>query len=113
VVDSVSVNRYRATLAHRDFRLLWSGMTLSALGDSMSLVALLWLVYQASGSAGQLGWFVVAYTAPVAVGGLVAGSILDRFDRRAVLLADNLIRGAAFAVVPLLYHAGALAPWHL
>jgi MFS family permease len=113
VVDSVSVNRYRATLAHRDFRLLWSGMTLSALGDSMSLVALLWLVYQASGSAGQLGWFVVAYTAPVAVGGLVAGSILDRFDRRAVLLADNLIRGAAFAVVPLLYHAGALALWHL
>src|SRR6266487_5844653 len=97
----------------RDFRLLWSGMTLSALGDSLSLVALMWLVYQTSGSVRQLGWFVATYTAPVAVGGLIAGSVLDRFDRRAVLLADNLIRGAAFAIVPLLYHAGALALWHL
>ncbi len=107
------MKRYRTTLGYRDFRLLWTGMTLSALGDSMSLVALLWLVYQASGSVRQLGWFVATYTAPVAVGGLVAGSMLDRFDRRAVLLADNLIRGAAFAIVPLLYHAGALALWHL
>lgn len=107
------MKRYRTTLGYRDFRLLWTGMTLSALGDSMSLVALLWLVYQTTGSAQQLGWFVAAYTAPVAVGGLVAGSVLDRFDRRAVLLADNLIRGAAFATVPLLYHAGALALWHL
>jgi MFS family permease len=107
------MKRYRTTLGYRDFRLLWTGMTLSALGDSMSLVALLWLVYQTSGSVRQLGWFVAAYTAPVAVGGLVAGSVLDRFDRRAVLLADNLIRGAAFGIVPLLYHAGALALWHL
>ncbi len=107
------MKRYRTTLGYRDFRLLWTGMTLSALGDSMSLVALLWLVYQTSGSVRQLGWFVATYTAPVAVGGLIAGSVLDRFDRRAVLLADNLIRGAAFAIVPLLYHAGALALWHL
>ncbi len=107
------MKRYRTTLGYRDFRLLWTGMTLSALGDSMSLVALLWLVYQTSGSVRQLGWFVATYTAPVAVGGLVAGSVLDRFDRRAVLLADNLIRGAAFGIVPLLYHAGALALWHL
>jgi MFS family permease len=108
-----SMRRYRTTLGYRDFRLLWTGMTLSALGDSISLVALLWLVYQTTGSARQLGWFVATYTAPVAVGGLVAGSVLDRFDRRAVLLADNLVRGAAFAVVPLLYHAHALALWHL
>ena len=107
------MRRYRTTLGFRDFRLLWSGMTLSALGDSMSLVALLWLVYQTTGSVRQLGWFVAAYTAPVAVGGLIAGSVLDRFDRRAVLIADNLIRGAAFGIVPLLYHSGALALWHL
>jgi MFS family permease len=107
------MKRYLTTLGYHDFRLLWTGMTLSAVGDSMSLVALLWLVYQTTGSARQLGWFVATYTAPVAVGGLVAGSVLDRFDRRAVLLVDNLIRGAAFAAVPLLYHAGALAQWHL
>lgn len=104
---------YRTTLAHRDFRLLWTGMTVSALGDSMSLVALVWLVYQTSDSVQRLGWFVAAYTAPVALGGLVAGSVLDRFDRRTVLIADNLVRSAAFGVVPLLYHTDALALWHL
>jgi MFS family permease len=113
MVDSLAMKRYRTTLGHRDFRLVWTGMTLSALGDSMSLVALLWLVYQTSGSVQQLGWFVATYTAPVAVGGLVAGSVLDRFDRRVVLIADNLIRGAAFGIVPLLYHARALALWQL
>ena len=56
MVDSLVMKRYRTTLGDRDFRLLWTGMTLSALGDSMSLVALLWLVYQTSGSAQQLGW---------------------------------------------------------
>jgi MFS family permease len=41
-----------------------------------------------------------AYTAPVAVGGLLAGGLLDRFDRRRLLAADNLARGLAFATVP-------------
>jgi MFS family permease len=113
MVDSLVMKRYRTTLGYRDFRLVWTGMTLSALGDSMSLVALVWLVYQTSGSVQQLGWFVATYTAPVAVGGLVAGSVLDRFDRRVVLIADNLIRGAAFGIIPLLHHAQVLALWHL
>ena len=113
MVDSLVMKRYRTTLGYRDFRLVWTGMTLSTLGDSMSLVALVWLVYQTSGSVQQLGWFVATYTSPVAVCGLVAGSVLDRFDRRVVLIADNLIRGAAFGVIPLLYHAQVLALWHL
>ena len=113
MVDSLVMKRYRTTLGYRDFRLVWTGMTLSALGDSMSLVALVWLVYQTSGPVQQLGWFVATYTAPVAVGGLVAGSVLDRFDRRVVLIADNLIRGAAFGIIPLLHHAQVLALWHL
>lgn len=44
---------------------------------------------------------VALYTAPVAVGGLVAGWALDRFDRRWLMIFDSLLRGAAFASIPL------------
>jgi MFS family permease len=49
------------------------------------------------------------YTAPVVIGGLGAGLILDRFDRRRVLAADNLVRGIAIASIPIAYFLGVLA----
>jgi MFS family permease len=56
---------------------------------------------------------MLCYTGPVVGGGLLAGSLLDRFDRRAVMVADNLIRGAAVALVPVLHALGLLALWHI
>ena len=39
--------------------------------------------------------------------------VLDRFDRRQVILVDNLLRGVVVALVPLLYAWGQLALWHV
>ena len=76
------------------FRRVWTGATVSAAGDSASWVA---LVALALGSAhASLPVLVVLYTAPVAVGGLAAGWALDRFDRRRLMIADSVFRGAAF-----------------
>src|ERR1035441_1745591 len=70
-----------------------AGATVSAAGDSASWVA---LVALALGSAhASLPVLVVLYTAPVAVGGLAAGWALDRFDRRRLMIADSVFRGAA------------------
>ena len=49
----------------------------------------------------SLPLLVALYTAPVAAGGLAAGWALDRFDRRRVMITDSLVRGAAFASIPL------------
>jgi MFS family permease len=106
-------NSYRDIFANRAYRLFWSGFTLSALGDSMSRVALTWFVYETTQSAEALGWLMVCYTGPIIVGGLLAGALLDRFNRRSVMLVDNLIRGAAFVTIPLLYGLGQLALWHV
>jgi MFS family permease len=100
------MNRYVALLRRRDFGLLWTGATISALGDGMSFVALVWLLIERGGTPESVGWLAAIYTAPVVVGGIAAGVVLDRFDRRRVLAADNLIRGVAIASVPL---AAALA----
>jgi MFS family permease len=105
--------RYRQIFQNRSFRLFWSGFSFSVLGDAMTRVALIWFVYETTESAEALGWLMLWYTGPIVVGGLLAGSLLDRFDRRKVMIADNVVRGAAVALVPLLYAAGRLAVWHV
>ncbi len=107
------VRRYRDVFRNASFRVFWSGFALSAIGDSMTRVALIWFVYQQTGSAKALGLLSVCYIGPILVGGLVAGSLLDRFDRRHVMIADNLIRGSAVAFVPLMYALGMLQLWHV
>jgi MFS family permease len=103
------MRRYLDLLRRRDYALLWGGATVSELGDGMSFVALVWLILERGGDAGTVGWLAAAYTAPVVVGGLAAGIILDRFDRRRVLVGDNLVRGAAIASVPIASALGVLS----
>lgn len=95
------------------FRAFWAGFTCSVLGDAMTRVALTWYVFELTRSAEALGWLMFWYTGPVVVGGLLAGALLDRFDRRMVILVDSLLRGIAVATVPLLYALGRLALWHI
>ena len=104
---------YLSIFSNRAFRWFWLGATASAFGDMMTRVALTWFVLETTGSAEALGWLAVAYTAPILVGGLLAGVVLDRFDRRTVLLTDSLVRSAVVALVPLLWAIGALQLWEV
>lgn len=107
------VERYRDIFRYTSFRRFWLGFTFSAIGDAMTKVALIWLVYQTTGSAQAVGWLLLCYTGPVIIGGLLAGTLLDRFDRRMVMLLDNTVRGAVVASVPLLSIVGHLALWYI
>jgi len=104
---------YREIFRTRPFRDFWVGFALSVAGDSLTRVALAWLVYDLTRSAAALGWLMVCYSGPIIVGGFLAGWLLDRFDRRVVMIADNLIRGGTMALVPILAAAGQLALWHV
>ena len=102
------MSRYLQLLRQRDFALLWGGATVSALGDGMSFVALVWLLIERGGTPTDVGWLAAVYTAPVIVGGLAAGVILDRFDPRRVLAIDSAIRGVVVASVPIASALGVL-----
>ncbi|TAK01434.1 MAG: MFS transporter [Chloroflexota bacterium] len=102
------VNRYLRLLRQRDFALLWGGATVSALGDGMSFVALLWLLLERGGTATDVGWLAAVHTAPVVIGGIATGVILDQFDPRKVLAVDNAIRGLTVASVPIAAAFGVL-----
>ncbi len=104
---------YRDVFALKDFRRFWIGASLSMFGDGMTRMAFIWFVYQQTNSPAALGILMICYTGPVIVGGLVAGWALDRFDRRTVMIADCLIRGAAIALVPLFHWLGILQLWHV
>jgi MFS family permease len=109
----MTIRAYSQIFRVAAFRRFWIGFSLSVAGDALSRVALTWLVYDLTGSAAALGWLMVCYTGPIVVGGLLAGWLLDRFERRLVLIGDSLVRGAAVALVPLLAATGRLELWHI
>lgn len=74
----------------------------------MSLIALIWLLIEGGSDSATVGWLAAAYTGPVIVGGFIAGIALDRFDRRRLLVADNLVRGLAIGSVPVASLLGVL-----
>jgi MFS family permease len=102
-----------APLRHRDFRLLWTGMCVSLIGDGAFLVAMAWQVYTLSGTPTALAFVGIAMSVPTILLLLVGGVVSDRFDRRRIMLAADLARGAVVAVLALLSLTGTLELWHM
>src|SRR5918912_1447406 len=104
--------RLLGPLRHRDFRLLWGGMCVSLLGDGVFLIALTWQVYALSGAPAALSLVGIAMTVPTIAFLLVGGVVSDRFDRRRVMLAADLVRAAAIGTLAVLTLTGAVTlPW--
>ena len=93
------INKSGSPLRIGAFRRVWIGATLSAAGDAASWVAL--VAYALDLAHGSVATLAALYTAPVAIGGLVAGWALDRYDRRWLLVGDSLVRAAVFGTIPL------------
>ncbi|HEY3209798.1 MAG TPA: MFS transporter [Actinomycetota bacterium] len=100
-------------LHHRDFRLLWMGMTSSLIGDGVFLVALAWQVYQLSNAPTALSVVGVAVSLPHVLFLLLGGVASDRMDRRRVMIAADLVRGAAMGTLGFLAATGSLHLWHV
>jgi MFS family permease len=73
------------------FMQLWAGQAISFVGDAVSMVALVILVVQLTGSASAVGGALVARLLPTFASPLF-GVLTDRFDRRVVLVASDLVR---------------------
>ncbi|XVV07689.1 MFS transporter [Actinosynnema sp. CA-248983] len=90
-----------ASLRVRDFRLLWLGRTVGSLGTWLLVVAVPVHVLHLTGSATAAGLALAAEFLPPVVLGPVAGAVVDRWDRRVVLVAADVLRAAAVAVLLL------------
>jgi MFS family permease len=78
---------------NRNFRLLWLGQTVSQLGDWFNYVALYALLFELVGSASSVALLMVMQLLPIGLVGPTAGLVADRFDRRRIMIAADLVRG--------------------
>jgi MFS family permease len=108
-------NRIRllSPLGERDFRLLWSGLVVSLIGDGIFLVAVAWQAYSLQDSPMALAGVGVAASLSQLTLTLVGGAVSDRLSRRTVLMMSDLARGAALVVLAQAGWAGQLQLWHL
>ena len=83
------------------FLRFWGGSSISTLGNQVTVLALPWLVLQLTNSPFQLGVVGALEFVPFLLFGLVVGVYADRWDRRIILLAADLVRFAVLASVPL------------
>lgn len=95
-------------LKTRDFGLLFAGQTVSQIGDSLNKVALLWFVYELTGSAMKMTVVGLLQTLPPLLFGPLIGVYLDRFRKKPVMIVVDLIRTLAVLLIPLLYLFDAL-----
>ncbi|WP_432847213.1 MFS transporter [Amycolatopsis sp. CA-161197] len=76
------------------FRRLWIGRTCSVLGAQLTLVAVLFQVWERTGSTVWTGAVGLARAVPIVVFGLFAGSLVDRVDRRRFYLVTTVAQAA-------------------
>jgi DHA3 family tetracycline resistance protein-like MFS transporter len=100
-------------LKHRDFRILWTGMTISLIGDGIFLVAIAWESYSLWNAPAALSIVGIGMTIPTIAFLLIGGVVSDRRDRRVVMAWADGLRAVAVAVLAALVLMGALRFWEL
>lgn len=96
----------RDVLRHRDLRLLLAGQAVSQAGDWLYNVALIVYILDATGSAAWVAAIELAHLVPWIVMSPIGGLMADRFDRRRLLIAGDLVQVATMLALAALAAAG-------
>ncbi len=99
--------------ALRTFVVLWFGQLVSLIGSGITRFALGVWVYEKTGSATQFALIAVSVSLPGLLVAPFAGALVDRWDRRRVMLAADLGAGLGTLLIALLYWSDALEIWHI
>ena len=91
-----SVSDVRAYLAlfrkNHEFRRLWLAGVISQAGNWFNYIAIFVLLTKLTGSGNAIGWFLIAKFIPTTVLGPTAGVVVDRFPRKTIMIASDLLR---------------------
>jgi MFS family permease len=105
--------RLLVPLRHRDFRLLWTGQTVSSFGNYIRSAAMPFQLLALGATPAQLGIAVAINYGTSIVFLLAGGAIADRLPRRTLIIASDLLGGCVVAVVALLSATGQLRVEHV
>jgi MFS family permease len=95
------------------FIFIWFGQAVSMLGSGMTQFALTIWAYQITGEATALALVAFFSYAPVVLVSPLAGALVDRWNRKLVMMLSDLAAGLSTIVVLILYSTGRLEIWHL
>ncbi|MGB1241678.1 MAG: MFS transporter [Chitinophagales bacterium] len=87
---------------------LFSGQTISQSGDSIFEIALLWMLLELTGSNAATGLIAMSGYLPSLLFGLFSGALVDRFDKRRIMLLADVARAILVLCIPILYYVGGL-----
>ncbi len=90
-----------AIFRNRPFVYLWTGQLVSTIGDALTSLAAGIIVFQVTHSVLNVGIMLMVSSIPTLVFGLIAGVFVDRFDRKAIMVASVVIRAGLVAAIPL------------
>jgi predicted MFS family arabinose efflux permease len=98
---------------NRDYMLLWSGQVVSTLGSSAAAIIYPLLILAISGSPGAAGAAAALRALPYLLFSLPVGALIDRWNRKHVMIACDVLRAAAVLTIPLALWCDALTLWHV
>ena len=91
-----------AVLRNGRFVRLWTAQLVSTIGDALTSLAAGIIVYERTGSALSVGLMLMATAVPALIFGLIAGVVVDRYDRKRIMIAADLIRAGLVFTIPFL-----------
>ncbi|HEY6402015.1 MAG TPA: MFS transporter [Blastocatellia bacterium] len=100
-------------LDHRNYRLFFIGQSISLIGTWMTQIATSWLIYRLTNSALLLGVVGFVGQIPSFLLAPVAGVLVDRWDRRRLLLATQVMAMAQSLAMAVLTLTGVVRIWHV
>ena len=100
--------RVLEALRHRDFRLLWTGQTISQIGDAAFVVALGWRAFSLTGKASSLGIVLMVEAIGLVTTLLIGGVLADRYSRKLLLIGSDGARAVVIAALALVDASGHL-----
>ncbi|MFW5917998.1 MAG: MFS transporter [Haloferacaceae archaeon] len=100
----------RALLRERGFAALWLAQLITRIGDSIHEIALIWIVYEVTGDPTLITVVALASFTPGVVLSIPAGVVVDRVNRRYLLVAAEGIRGVVTLAIPFVGEGPYLIP---
>ncbi|SCL44256.1 Predicted arabinose efflux permease, MFS family [Micromonospora citrea] len=90
----------------RHFGAYWAAQSLSSVGDSFAYIAVPLLVLHATGSVAQMGLLTAVAGAASVGAGIFGGVLVDRYDRRTLMITADVARLVLYGLIPLAWLAG-------
>lgn len=110
---SLKLRQAFPAMSHRNFRIFWCGQCVSLVGTWMQNIGQAWLVLRLTGSPLKLGVVSAVQWLPVMVLSFVAGPLVDRYPKRRILLATQMVLMVLALILAGLVWGGVARYWHV